>query len=201
MAQELTTGRPATPQNVTIEDARIFFKNFAGREGVYNQEGDRNFAVALPEDVAEIMKKDGWNVKYLKPRDEGDEPQPWVPVAVSFKVRAPRIVMIADRYNRETQEFEPVRTTLPEDLVEMVDYADIAHIDLILNPYPYNFNGRSGIKAYLKSIFITINQDELERKYASIEEVSLDGSPMNQIEAAPEDDGIVDAEVVDDEDL
>lgn len=200
MAQEIAT----RPQTVTLENARIFYKNFAGREGQYNEEGQRNFGVALPDDVAEAMKLEGWNVKFLKPRDDGDEPQPWVPVTVSFKVRAPRVVLITNRYNRETKDFEPVRVTLPEDMVEMVDYADIEKVDLILSPYSYNFNGNSGIKAYLKSIFITIRQDELERKYASVEEVQLDGSPLQlegafeepmQIEGAP-DENIVDAEIV-----
>lgn len=197
MAQELTHGRPAAPREVTIEDARIFFKNFSGREGQYNQEGDRNFGVALPEDVAEVMAKDGWNIKHLRARDEGEVPQAWVPVSVSYKNRPPRIVMIANRFDRESGEFVKVRTTLPEELVEMVDYADIAHVDLILNPYAYNVNGRAGIKAYLKSIYITINQDELERKYAAIEEVSFNDAPM-QIEAAP-DDEILDAEIVEEE--
>ena len=185
------------PSTVTIENARIFFKNFAGREGQYNEEGNRNFGVALDEAVAAVMLEDGWNVKYLKPRDEGDEAQAWVPVTVSYRNRPPRVVMITNRYDRDLGEFVPVRVTLPEDMVEMVDYADIAHVDLILNPYSYNVNGRSGIKAYLKSIFITINQDELERKYAAIEEVSVEGAPL-AIEAGPDED-IIDADIIEDE--
>ncbi len=42
-----------------VEDARLIFRNFAGKEGQYNREGDRNFAVILPDDVAEQMEKDG----------------------------------------------------------------------------------------------------------------------------------------------
>jgi hypothetical protein len=166
------------PGTVLIEDARIVFRNFAGLEGQYNRAGDRNFGVILPPDIAQQMEQDGWNVKYLKPREDDEGPTPWVSVSVSYKGRPPTIVMITDRYDRETGEVKQQRVTLPEELVEMVDYADIAKADLILNPYVWNVSGKSGVKAYLKSLFITIRQDELERKYAGIEEVRWDGSPL-----------------------
>ena len=79
----------------------------------------------------------------------------------------------------------------------MLDYADMAKVDLMLNPYTYNVNGRSGVKAYLKAIYVTIRMDALEEKYASIPEVEF-GSDMLAIEAGPQDDGIVDAEVIED---
>jgi hypothetical protein len=33
---------------VLMEGVRIIFRNFAGKEGQYNKEGDRNFGVILP---------------------------------------------------------------------------------------------------------------------------------------------------------
>lgn len=164
---------------VTIEDARILFRNFAGREGQYNREGDRNFAVVLDPTVAEQMLQDGWNVKYLKPREEGDEPTPYVQVSVSYKNRPPRIVMVTSRG----------RTTLPEELVEALDYADLAKVDLIVNPYTWAVSGKTGVKAYLKSLFVTIQEDELERKYADVPELDISGRPL-AIESGQSDDYI-----------
>lgn len=151
----------ATDNTVTMEGVRIIFRNFAGKEGMYNREGDRNFAVLLDDAVAEAMAKDGWNIKWLKARDEGDDEQAYLSVSVNFKGRPPRIVMITSRG----------RTNLGEDEVDVLDWADIMNVDLIVRPYEWAVNGKTGIKAYLQSIFVTIQEDELELKYADLDEV------------------------------
>lgn len=145
---------------VVMENVRIIFRNFSGREGMYNREGDRNFCVLLDEANAEMMAKDGWNIKMLKARDEGEEDQPYLQVTVNFKGRPPRVVMITSRG----------RTTLREDEVELLDWADILTADLIVRPYEWAVNGKTGIKAYLQSIFVTIQEDPLELKYAKLDE-------------------------------
>lgn len=197
MSQELA--RRAS--SVTIENARLFFKNFSGEETQFNEAGKRNFGVALPADVAEEMLKDGWNVKVLKSRDEGDEPQPWVKVNVSYKNRPPRVVMIAERYNHATQEFERVRTQIPEELVGMLDFADMANVDLTINPYTYDVQGRRGVSAYLGAIYVTVKMDALERKYASVPEVDFNSGEMLQIEGpGGYEEEVVEGELIEDGD-
>lgn len=147
-------------RNLVLEDVRITHRNFAGKEGMYNREGDRNFSVLLDDPkLVDVMIKDNWNVKFLKPREEGDEPQPYIGVSVNFRGRPPRIVMITSRG----------RTELGEDQCELLDYADIRQVDLILRPYDWNVNGKTGTKAYLKSLFVTIEEDALELKYADVD--------------------------------
>jgi len=150
----------ANDKNVVMENVRIIFRNFSGKEGQYNREGDRNFAVLLDDKTAEQMAKDGWNVKVLKAREEGDEDQPYLTVAVNFKGRPPRVVMVTSRG----------RTNLGEDEVSVLDFADIKNVDLIVGPYEWVVNGKTGVKAYLQSIYVTIEEDALELKYASDEE-------------------------------
>lgn len=147
--------------NVTMEDVRIVFRNFAGREGQYNREGDRNFGVLLDEGPATLMANDGWNVKALKAREEGDAEQPWLPVTISFKGRPPRIVLITSKG----------RTLLGENECELLDWVDIEMVDLIVRPYEWNVNGKSGIKAYLQAIYVTIREDALERKYSDLDQL------------------------------
>lgn len=154
------SGNDRKENTVVIENARIVFRNFAGKEGMYNREGDRNFAVLLDEAIAREMSADGWNVKALKAREEGEPDQPYLQVSVNFKGRPPRVVMINSRG----------RTDLGEDEVELLDWVDVAHVDLIVRSYEWAVNGKTGIKAYLKSIFVTIEEDELELKYANVDQ-------------------------------
>jgi hypothetical protein len=154
---------PANDNTVLMEGVRIIFRNFAGREGQYNREGDRNFGVLLDEEVATALAADNWNVKWLRPRDEEEEqsPQAWLPVSVKFDGgRPPRIVLITSRG----------RTTLDETQVEMLDWADIISVDMIVRPYEWNVNQKTGIKAYLQSMYVAIEEDPLEQKYNKLDE-------------------------------
>lgn len=148
---------------VMMEGVRIIFRNFTGKEGQYNREGDRNFAVLLDDNVANQMAEDGWNVKWLKPRediDEEEEPQAYLQVSVKFDPRPPRVVMVTSRN----------RTKLDEDTISELDQADIVNVDLIVRPYEWNVNGKTGIKAYLQSLYVIVEEDALEKKYAEMDE-------------------------------
>lgn len=146
---------------IVMEDCRIVFRNFAGKEGMYNREGDRNFCVLLPDHLAEQLDADGWVVKSLRAREEGDPEQPYLPVTVSFKGRPPKVVMITSRG----------RTDLTEDEIEVLDWVDIRMVDLIVRPYNWVVGEKSGTKAYLKAIFVTIEESVLDLKYADLEEI------------------------------
>lgn len=138
------------------EDAKLMFRNFAGREAPFNAAGDRNFVLFLESKKADEMKAEGWNVKHLRPREEDDEPQAYLGVAVSYKNRPPKIVVITSK----------ARTEFDEELLPQLDYAEIKKADIMLSAYDWEFNGNKGLKAYLKSAFITLNEDPLELKYA-----------------------------------
>lgn len=158
------------PGSLTIEGARIIFRNFSGEEGMYNRAGDRNFAVVLDNALAEQMLKDEWNVKHLKPREEGEEPTPYVSVAVSWRNRPPTIVLISSKG----------RTMLDEASVDILDKVDIENVDLIINPSRWTQpSGKTGIKAYLQSMYVTVFEDDLARKYDMPEPSTVHGPAMN----------------------
>jgi len=145
---------------LTIEGARIIFRNFGGKEGPYNREGDRNFCVLLEPDLAETMIQDGWNVKSLKAREEGDEEQPYIQVSVGYRYHPPRVNMITSKG----------RTPIGEAEIELLDWADTDNVDMIIRPYEWSVRGQSGIKAYLQTMYVRIHEDDLDLKYANLEE-------------------------------
>jgi hypothetical protein len=150
----------APKNDITIENARIIFRNFAGEERLFNDEGKRNFTVVLDEELGAQMERDGWNVKRLKPREENEEGDLALKVTVSFKGRPPRLVMITSRG----------RTVLDEESATLLDWAELESVDVILNPYNWDVSGKQGTTAYLKTIYAIIREDDLERKYAHIQD-------------------------------
>ena len=141
--------------NIILEDVRIAFRNFAGKEGKYNAKGRRNFVVFLDPDLAEKLYDDGWNIKTLKPRDEEEEPQAYMQVAVNYEHIPPRIVLISNGQ----------QTILDEESIDILDWAEIDTIDLIIRPYEWDVNGKTGVKAYVKTMYVTLEDDPLSAKY------------------------------------
>lgn len=178
-------------KNIVLEDVRLVFKNFAGKEAKYNTEGTRNFSVVLSEELADKMEADNWNVKRKPPRDEGDDNFNHLSVTVSFKGRPPRLVLITHVLEGDDQ-WAPRRTQLDEEACEILDYVDAKTVDLILRPYDWVFSGKTGRKAYLHAIYVTLNQDVLEKKYAYVPE--LNGPPAQLML----EEGYIDGEVISD---
>lgn len=155
--------------NVMIEEAKIRFRNFSGKAGRYTSEGDRSFCVLLEEELANLLKEQGYNVKYLKPLEEDEMPQAYLQVKVSFSNIPPKVVLISSKG----------QTILTEESINVLDYADLARVDLVIRPYNWEVRGMTGTKAYLKTLYATLNEDPLELKYADVPDSAL-GSVINK---------------------
>ena len=141
-----------------IDDARIVYRNFSGVGSKFNREGDRNFAVIIPDqEQADALINEGWNVKIKPPRDEDDSPFMYLPVKIKFNDRGPNCYLATGtRINR-----------LDEESICCLDDVDILSVDMDLRPYDWEVNGKTGRTAYLQSIKVT---QEIDRFASSFEE-------------------------------
>lgn len=143
-----------------IDDARICFRNFSGEAGKYNREGDRNFAVIIPDqEIADEMIDRGWNVKIKEPREEGEDPFMYLTVKVKFNGNGPHVYVQSGRSMNQ----------LDEDSVGMIDDIDISSVDLDIRPYEWEVNGKTGVTAYLQSMKVVQNIDRFAAALAEEE--------------------------------
>lgn len=138
-----------------IDDARIIYRNFAGRGDKYNREGDRNFAVVIPdEETANELTNLGWNVKVKPPREDGDTPFMFLPVKVKFNGRGPNVYLQTGRN----------KNRLDEESVGLLDDIDIVCVNLDIRPYDWILhegtpNEKRGRSAYLQNIEVIQDVD------------------------------------------
>lgn len=145
---------------LAIDNARIIFKNFTGKDDKFGREGDRSFSIIIEDDaLAEQLANDGWNVKPLTPRDPDEKVNHFIKVKISFKVRPPKIWLLTNHK----------RTLLDEDTIATLQYARIENADVVVSPWRWEVNGKTGIAAYLETLYVKIEDDPFADKYADYE--------------------------------
>lgn len=145
--------------NVILENAHIWARNFAGEERKFNPAGTRNFCVTIDIDKAKELEAAGWPIKWMEPTDEYSDPMAFMRVTVYYGKIEPKIQLISSGG----------KSVLNAETVGILDSAEIANVDMVLRPYNWEVGGRVGVKPYLKSMYVTLAEDELAYKYADEE--------------------------------
>lgn len=167
-------------ETIVFRNTQIVYRNFTGKAGPYNEEGERAFSILLDEALAGELLERGLNVKPMRKRDEDDEQMYHLPVAVSYKIRPPRVYMVTGDGDRM-----PLRKSLlPEDLVKMMDGLELAESHLVIAISNYEIRGTRGKKAYLQSFFGHVLMDELEEEYATVEDMIVTDTEDHAVEDA-----------------
>lgn len=139
-----------------VENAQIIFRNFSGNADKFRQAGTRSFGLILDNELAEKLAEDGWNIKYLKPRSEDEEPTPFTTIKINYDhIRKPNIWLVTKHS----------KTLLNENTVGMLDTSDIASVDIEISSYHWETNGKTGVKGYVKHMYVTVIEDAFADKY------------------------------------
>lgn len=146
---------------INIPNARfIFYTNFKGAAGPYNNEGERNFNVILEGNALEQALAYGMNVKQTKPRD-GVDPVSYIKVNIGYKYRAPHVELINSH----------VKRVLTEATIGLLDDYEYENVDIVIRPNRWRRpSGDSGVNAYLQALYATVVEDPFVHKYYDIPE-------------------------------
>jgi len=151
---------------VTLRNCQVIFKNFSGRPDKYHPRGgddNRTFCVIIPDnELAQEMTNDGWNIRMLRPRDEEEQPVPYLQVKVNYAGEyPPNIYMISGHH----------KTLLNADTVGNLDHTRFIKCDVRISPYTYidRDTGEERLSAYVRDLYATIETDELAEEYADYE--------------------------------
>jgi hypothetical protein len=181
--------RPWVDNSEILYDCRIVFRNFSGAPERFNPAGGkRNFSIILEEETALRFRREGWNVKQMKPREGDEEPPPYyLKVNVSFpregsRGRPPTMVLITSKGRR----------LYTEEMVEIFDAVEIESADVKIRPFDGTMpDGRTFRTAYMVAIYIKVYEDELARKWADVPEIGAN----ERLAIGPGDDpNVIDAE-------
>lgn len=160
--------------SLSVEGARILWTNFSGRPTKFNAAGGkRTFNLVLDYDTADALAKDGWNIREIESKHEGDESTYVTEVTVGFGQFPPKIYLI-DGYTKRMQP-------LDEESIAQLDNIDIENIDVIVRPYNHGVSNSRGttVKGYVKSLYVTQDNSDFDGKYA--------GYSVNYSDAMDED--------------
>lgn len=149
--------------DLEIPDAQVkwAWSNIAGRKNDYDSEGDHYFQIIIPEDRVNALLDDGWAVKEHEGQEEGDPPEYLLKVRVSYRFDPPKVYFLKGRRKIRAEERD-----LPD-----ITRASTNRLDLVLQPSRWVKNGRTGISAYVKEMYVDMKTSQFDEMYADYEEV------------------------------
>lgn len=156
-------------ENLIVEDAKLMFKNFSGKKDIYNGEGERSFNVVLRNtkeqpDLVDSLIEDGWAIKVREPRTPDEDFLYRLPVKVRFDKYPPEVYLVKGRK----------KELLDETTIGDLDKYRFTRVDLEINPSFWDINGKSGMTAYLRSGFFTVEESPFASRYADYEDAGVD---------------------------
>lgn len=151
----------AKTPNLLLNNIRFAFRpNFTGEKRQFNDEGDRNFTIRFDDETQAMdLAAQGWNIK--EHQDIHDGERFWsLEVAVRYEFVPPAIHRIGTTTGKDT--------VLDSDTVALLDNDIIVRMDVDINPYHWQANGKTGIKAYLASAYVAVQENEMEISWSKM---------------------------------
>ncbi len=148
---------------VVIKDEDIIklrWMNLSGNQDPYTKKTDKTFTVVLTESKARELEAQGFNIRWREFDDGNKEAS--LRVFARYGDYPPQIYQVSDGGKNIT--------LLDEDTVGYLDNAEIDHADIELSPYHWTVNGNSGVKAYIRTAYFAIAEDQFRSRYTRFDD-------------------------------
>ena len=145
--------------DINIYDGEIAYSNFSGRPTQFNPNGGvRTVTFVIPPDIADSLIADGWHIRE-QIFDDGTS-RFLLEAKITFKTRTGQI--------RDPKIFI-IRNDgvihITEDTVSTLDRMEIVNAEAVIGPFYWDWGGKSGITAYVNSLYITVKENPIDEKY------------------------------------
>jgi hypothetical protein len=161
----------ARVNDINLEGGQIAYSNFSGRPTQFNPDGgQRTVTFVIPEENAQSLMDAGWKIR--QQTFEDGTYRYLLEAKFTFRtrngqLRDPKIFIVRDGNKL-------VHVT--EDTVDTLDHAEIVSVDAVLGAVYWEWGGKSGITAYINSMYLTIKENAIDEKYRRMLE-SMDDVP------------------------
>lgn len=152
-----------------LEDAEIIFRNFRGEGSKFNRDGSRNFCVVLSEEDAEMFRDMGCNIKWTKPKKEGDKERPYVKVLLGDY--EPEIYVI-------TEGRKKLLTPARYGKLDRLNFETV-DLEVSRGNREWETNGKTGYSLYLESMVAVLPESRLRSKYADYDDYDDEEVPFD----------------------
>ena len=151
---------------LVLENVRIVYPNFKGapaqimingKNREVNTDGSRKSNVTLDPMVAQELLEQGFNVKL--PTEENPNRAPYLPIVLSKGPNVQQWVRIALVDNGNGRFLD---ITDPNQLAMLDDITPGCRVNAVLSPYYWDVDGKSGITAYTKKLYIYLDDVDPE---------------------------------------
>ena len=140
--------------DLSVEGAAIIYKNFDGGPTKFNPAGGkRTFSLVVPQDIADQLVADGWNVKVRHSEDGPEDDMFYTEIVVNLESQYPPKLHLITRFAERESMIE-----LDASNIKELDNNFLYNVDLIIHPFNHGRVNAAGatVKGYLKTLYATV---------------------------------------------
>lgn len=155
-----------TDRNISIEGARVRYRDLSGNPSKFNKSGQRNITIELEMEEALQLQDLGYNVRFPGLDKDGEERAPLLKI----------VVMKFSKVFRVNSKNQTIRH-LEEHEIGDLQFYRLVNVDLTFYGRSYDVGGNKGLSATLSKGFFDVEESYFDQKYSGFQ---TPGRPVDE---------------------